>query len=73
MTLILLAINEVGHRWIARRNPRPPDSPSTAQEEFLALDRCPTCLHDLMHVASDPADGCTVCPECGGAWRLPAR
>lgn len=39
--------------------------------EFLACGRCPACLGDLLGVAPDPADGCRVCPKCGGAWRLP--
>lgn len=30
---------------------------------------CATCLYDLAHVPVQ-ADGCTVCPECGSAWRL---
>lgn len=39
----------------------------------MALNRsvglCPTCDHDL---ASRPPedDGCTLCPECGSAWRM---
>ena len=30
---------------------------------------CPGCLYDLRTIRRDP-DGCTVCPECGGAWRI---
>jgi len=38
--------------------------------EFLKFGRCPACLHDLLGVEPDPADGCRVCRNCGGAWRL---
>ncbi|MBY0112663.1 MAG: hypothetical protein K2Y21_07570 [Phycisphaerales bacterium] len=30
---------------------------------------CGACRYPMAH-AADP-DGCTVCPECGAAWRLP--
>ncbi len=32
--------------------------------------RCPHCGYDLRLLPVDPADGATVCPECGCAWRL---
>jgi hypothetical protein len=32
--------------------------------------RCPHCGYDLRLLPTDPADGATVCPECGCAWRL---
>lgn len=32
--------------------------------------RCPHCGYDLRLLPADPADGATVCPECGCAWRL---
>lgn len=32
--------------------------------------RCPHCGYDIRGLPSDPADGATVCPECGCAWRL---
>ena len=32
--------------------------------------RCPHCGYDLRLLPVDPADGATVCPECGRAWRL---
>jgi len=31
---------------------------------------CPSCLFGLTDLPIKP-DGCTVCPECGAAWRLP--
>ena len=33
-----------------------------------AAGRCPSCCYDLTHIAPE-ADGRTVCPECGGAWK----
>lgn len=31
---------------------------------------CPGCGYDLTALREE-ADGCTVCPECRGAWRVP--
>ncbi len=37
-------------------------------EALLAVRRCASCAYLL---GGEPeADGCTVCPECGAAWRL---
>lgn len=30
---------------------------------------CPACEYSLESSAPEP-DGCTVCPECGAAWKL---
>ena len=38
-------------------------------EGVLFAGRCPACGYDLKTVRRDP-DGCTVCTECGAAWRL---
>lgn len=39
------------------------------QAKYKAIGRCPACQYSL--VAIDPEqDGATVCPECGGAWRM---
>lgn len=36
---------------------------------LLAMRRCPACAYGIDDLkAAD--DGCTVCPECGGAWKL---
>lgn len=32
--------------------------------------RCPHCGYDIRGLPTDPADGATVCPECGCAWQL---
>ena len=38
----------------------------------LSINRCPACVYSLSGQQAEP-DGCIVCPECGGAWRRPAR
>ena len=30
---------------------------------------CVVCIYDLTGIPPE-SDGCTVCPECGGAWKL---
>jgi ssDNA-binding Zn-finger/Zn-ribbon topoisomerase 1 len=37
---------------------------------MLKYSRCPHCGYHLAHLPIDPADGATICPECGCAWRL---
>ncbi len=45
---------------------------SVAREVRLVSAICPACAYSL--TSSTPHDdGCTVCPECGGAWRLPLQ
>jgi hypothetical protein len=43
---------------------------TVARRSCLRLGLCPACGYEI---GSLPAatDGCTVCPECGAAWRLP--
>lgn len=31
--------------------------------------RCGSCVYDIRSTPEEP-DGCTVCPECGAAWKL---
>lgn len=39
--------------------------------DMLTLNRrCAGCALDLSSIEPEP-DGCTVCPECNAAWRLP--
>lgn len=45
-------------------------SPRKVGRVLLAHRRCVQCAYDLAGCKPDP-DGCTVCPECGSAWRLP--
>lgn len=42
----------------------------TAKSSCLAACICPSCGYQLTEIPRQ-ADGCTVCPECGAAWRLP--
>ena len=37
---------------------------------ILAKEYCPSCGYRLVGTPPE-GDGCTVCPECGAAWRLP--
>lgn len=37
---------------------------------MIPLRCCPVCTYNLRGLECE-ADGCTVCPECGAAWRLP--
>ncbi|MDY7109078.1 MAG: hypothetical protein SYC29_10635 [Planctomycetota bacterium] len=37
---------------------------------MLKHQRCPHCGYDLRNLPIDGADGATVCPECGCAWKL---
>ena len=37
---------------------------------MLKHRRCPHCGYDIRGLPADPADGATVCPECGCAWQL---
>lgn len=50
--------------WTQRRNS------AIKIECILAQNRCPSCAHDLTGAKPDPADHCTLCPECGAAWKL---
>lgn len=37
---------------------------------YKAAGHCPACQYDLRGLEAE-ADGCTICPECGGAWAMP--
>lgn len=51
--------------WLRRRPHTSDQSPLAA---YLAAHRvCGACGYDL-HTVAPEADGCVVCPECGGAW-----
>ncbi len=41
----------------------------TWKSRYKEVGRCPACQYELTALEPE-ADGCTVCPECGGAWRL---
>lgn len=40
------------------------------QAVMLKHRHCPHCGYDLRGLPTDPADGSTMCPECGCAWHL---
>jgi hypothetical protein len=40
-----------------------------ARDAMLVARLCPSCAYSLRAARAEP-DSCTVCPECGGAWRL---
>ena len=42
--------------------------PPLVRDGLLAQGLCPACGHGVRGIPPGP-DGCTVCPECGAAWR----
>ena len=46
-------------------------SPQHAIDAMLRVRLCPSCGYSLYECESE-SDGCTVCPECGAAWRMPS-
>ncbi len=48
----------------------PKIGPEAIIHSMLLEHRCPSCAYDLSATSPDP-DGCTTCPECGAAWRMP--
>jgi hypothetical protein len=40
-----------------------------AAEAMATEGRCPSCAYDIAQLPVAD-DGCTICPECGGAWRV---
>ncbi|MCC6677252.1 MAG: hypothetical protein IT436_08910 [Phycisphaerales bacterium] len=44
---------------------------AAARDALLRHSTCPHCGYDLSGARSD--GGAAVCPECGCAWRIPAR
>ncbi len=44
-------------------------SSTHARQALLRAGLCAGCGYSICELQPE-ADGCTVCPECGGAWRL---
>ena len=44
-------------------------SPQLAKRAVLSIGHCPSCTYRLFDIEEE-SDGCTVCPECGGSWKL---
>ena len=36
---------------------------------LVAINRCASCGYNLQKLPA-AEDGCTICPECGAAWKL---
>lgn len=53
---------------ITGRSRLPERDAGARTEALLAVRRCPSCAYSLH--GGPESDGCTVCPECGAAWRL---
>jgi hypothetical protein len=54
--------------WAVFRAIRPRTA-ARAVKACLEFGHCPACAYRV-HGAPVYGDGCTVCPECGAAWRL---
>jgi hypothetical protein len=39
-----------------------------ASARCVRFGHCPACGYDIRGIPAAP-DGCTVCPECGAAWK----
>lgn len=46
--------------------------PDLFSEAMLRRGRCPRCTYRIQDCKPDAHDACTVCPECGAAWRVAA-
>lgn len=38
-------------------------------DALLSMGRCAACGFAIGGAATESSDGCTICPECGAAWR----
>lgn len=36
---------------------------------WLSIGECASCRYDISNIEPS-SDGCVVCPECGGAWKI---
>ncbi len=45
------------------------NSAECAKKCVLSIGHCPSCTYRIYDIEAEP-DGCTICPECGGAWKL---
>ena len=66
IVLLSLFVVNVGLVWYFSRRVRL----KRVHRILLKYIRCPHCGYDLRMLPTDPADGATVCPECGCAWRF---
>lgn len=61
----IYSLGEYAHGDKSRRSMRA----AAIRRVMLAEERCASCAYPLVGLQVE-ADGCTVCPECGAAWRL---
>ena len=67
--LVVMTLCNTCMLWMLVWNPGPFNKKVVG--DYLFRTRCcPGCGFDLVPSPVE-ADGCTVCPECGAAWRLP--
>jgi hypothetical protein len=66
MIVYFAVFSGVASSWISLRSARHRKTTGA----MLRHLRCPHCGYDLRMLPADPADGATVCPECGCAWKL---
>lgn len=64
-SLVIVVALRITSRLLGRR----PDYTSLKVRRLLESGQCPGCLYKVWTVNPEP-DGCTVCPECGAAWRV---
>ncbi|HYE61737.1 MAG TPA: hypothetical protein VD997_07050 [Phycisphaerales bacterium] len=62
--VVMLAWFATAGQWIWRRTSAEPLS-----AELVRRGCCASCGYNLWDLVPEP-DGCRVCPECGGAWRV---
>lgn len=68
VSLVLGVLLAIGGVALLTLNPR---RPAPAYAAFVALlnnGYCPSCAYGIDTIRPEH-DGCTVCPECGAAWR----
>lgn len=65
--IFLCGIGSIAGAWITHRTHK--RNARTAALLHLKKARCASCLYPL-HDLPLESDGCTICPECGAAWKL---
>jgi len=56
--------------WFTALDSKPGSGKNDIDDHLFRTRCCPACGFDLVPSPVE-SDGCTVCPECGAAWRLP--
>ena len=66
----LLLVNAVVQTLAWRRAPASRAAVDYLVQMAKASCLCASCGYNLRNLPTEP-DHCTLCPECGAAWRLP--